>query len=99
MRPDTSRTTFDSGGPSRFTTAYGSPSTPLVDYSYETDGTAHYGEAKGSPMKDDLIKQVGDVIESIGSVQVRYDPAEPDRCRLLNEDNPRIPFVVDHLEH
>lgn len=83
----------------RFTTGYGSPTTPQVVYTYDANGEAHYGEATGAPMKDDQINHVKEVSDSLGTVRVRYDPADPDRSRLLNEDNPRIPFEVDHREH
>ena len=33
------------------------------------------------------------------TVCVRYDPANPVASRVLNEDNPRFPFEIDHLEH
>lgn len=83
----------------RFTTSYGSPTLPLVDYTYQVNGETHDGSATGQPIKDDRINQIGDVIDSLPTVRVRYDPGNPERSRILNEDNPRIPFEIDHLEH
>lgn len=83
----------------RFTTSYGSPTLPLLDYAYQVNGQTHEGSATGRPIKDDQIHQIGDLMDSLPTVLVRYDPANPDRSRILNEDNPRIPFEIDHLEH
>ena len=83
----------------RFTTSYGSPTLPLVDYTYQVNGQAHDGSATGLPIKDDRINQIGDVIDSFPALRVRYDQANPERSRVLNEDNPGIPFEIDHLEH
>jgi len=87
------------GAITRFTTSYGLPTLPLLEYTYQANGKAHDGSATGSHISDDQINQVGDIIDSLGTVQVRYDPAKPERSRFLNEDNPRIPFEIDHLEH
>ena len=87
------------GAITRFTTSYGWPTVPLLDYTYQADGQAHDSSATGSSIRDDQINQIGDVIGSLATVRVRYDPAKPGRSRLLNEDNPRIPFEIDHLEH
>jgi hypothetical protein len=83
----------------RFTTSYGTPTLPLVDYEYQVDGQAHEGSATGLSINDDRINQIGDVIDSFPALRVRYDPVNPERSRILNEDNPRIPFEIDHLEH
>lgn len=83
----------------RFTTSYGSPTLPLVDYTYRVNGEKHDGSATGLSIKDDRINQIGDVIDSLPTVRVRYDPANPETGRILNEDNPRIPFEIDNLKH
>ena len=83
----------------RFTTSYGSPTLPLVDYAFQVNGQSHDGSATGLPIKDDQINQIGDVVDSIPTLRVRYDPANPQRSRILNEDNPRIPFEIDHLKY
>ena len=83
----------------RFTTSYESPTRPLIDFAYQVNGQNYDGAATGSPIKDDQINQIGDLIDSLPSVRIRYDPASPAASRILNEDNPRIPFEIDHLEH
>jgi hypothetical protein len=83
----------------RFTTSYGSPALPLLDYTFQVNGQTHDGSATGRPVEDDRINEIGDVIDSVSTVLVRYDPANPERNRILNEDNPRVPFEIDHLEH
>lgn len=83
----------------RFSTSSGSPTLPLLDYTYQVNGETHDGSATGLPIKDDRINQIGDVIDSLPTVRIRFDPDNPERSRLLNEDNPRIPFEIDHLEH
>ena len=79
--------------------SYGTPIFPLVDYEYQVNGLAHEGSATRLSIKDDRINQIGDVIDFFPTLRVRYDPANPERSRVLNEDNPRIPFEIDHLEH
>lgn len=92
--------TLANGSITRFTTSSsGWPTVPLVDYAYQVNGLTHHGSATGAPIKDDEINRIGDVIDSIAAVQVRYDPANPERSRILNEDNPRVPFQIDHLGH
>lgn len=83
----------------RFTTSYGGPTLPLLDYTYQVNGENHDGSATGVPIPDDLINQIGDMVDSLPAVRVRYDPTKPEVSRILNEDNPRIPFEIDHLEH
>jgi hypothetical protein len=93
------RWSFADGTFTRFTTSYGSPTLPLVDYTYQVNGETHAGSGTGLPIKDDQINQIGDVIDSLPTLRVRYDPANPEKSRILNEDNPGIPFEIDHLEH
>ena len=83
----------------RFTTWNGSPTLPHVDYTYEVNGEAHGGWATGLPIKDDRINQIGDAVDLLPALRVRYDPVNPDRSQILNEDNSRIPFEIDLLAH
>ena len=83
----------------RFTTSYGSPTLPLLDYTYTVNGQTHDGSATGFPISDDEIHRIGATIDSFSTVRVRYDPDSTERSRILNEDNPQIPFEIDHLEH
>ena len=92
--------TLANGTITRFTTSSsGWPTLPLLDYAYQVNGLTHNGSATGAPIKDDEINRIGDVIESIDAVRVRYNPANPERSRILNEDNPRVLFQIDHPEH
>jgi hypothetical protein len=74
----------------RFTTSYGWPTLPLLDYSYQVNDKTLDGSATGFSIKDDRINQIGDLIDSLSTVRVRYDPINPERSRILNEDNPGI---------
>jgi hypothetical protein len=88
-----------SGTLTRFTTSFGLPTLPLLDYTYQVDGQTHVGSATGFSIKDDRINQTGDVMDSLPALRIRYDPASPEKSRILNEDNPSIPFEIDHLVH
>ncbi len=88
-----------SGTLTRVTTSYGSPTLPLVDYTYQVSGQTQVGSAMGLPIKDDKVNQIGDVMDSLPSLLIRYDPANPERSRILNEVNPQIPFEIDLLAH
>jgi hypothetical protein len=70
-----------------------------LDYSYQVNGQTQAGSATGLPIEDDQINQIGDVVDSLPGLRVRYDPVNPEKSRILNEDNPRIPFKIDLLEH
>ena len=83
----------------RFTTSYGSPTLPLVDYTYQVNGQSHVGSATGLPINGDQVNKIGDVVDSFPTLHVRYDPADPEKSRILNEDNPHVPFEIDLLEH
>jgi hypothetical protein len=58
----------------RFTTSYGSTTLPLGDYTYEVNGETHDGAVTGLPIKDDRVNQIGDLIDSLPAIHVRYDP-------------------------
>ena len=47
----------------RFTTSYGSPTLPLLDYTFQVNGQTHDGSATGVPIKDDRINKIGDLID------------------------------------
>ena len=83
----------------RFTTSYGTPTLPLLDYTFEVNGQTQEASTTGRPIPDDRINQIGDTIDSLPGVMVRYDPSDPRRSRIMNEDNPGIPFEIDHLQH
>jgi hypothetical protein len=88
-----------SGMVTRFTTSYGFPTLPLADYTYQVNGQTQVGSATGLPIKDDRVNQIGDVMDSLPALRIRYDPVNPEKSRILNEDNPQIPFEIDLLAH
>jgi hypothetical protein len=69
---------------------------PQLTFSYEINGETFYGSAVGTSIELKQINQVPDAINGIGIVHVRYDPSDPGSSRLLNRDNPIIPFEIDH---
>lgn len=69
---------------------------PIVDYSYEVNGETHYGFATGFQIGHGEIHRIGDEVEALPSLRVRYNPVDPYASRVLNEDNPKLRFEVDH---
>src|SRR3984957_15855885 len=69
---------------------------PIVDYEYEVSGRIEYGSATGFSTKKD-INPVADAVDALGELRIRFDPADTSINRVLNEDNPRLPFEIDHL--
>lgn len=70
---------------------------PAVTFSYQVNGETFYGSAEGRPVNAGRVNQIGDAVDAISTLQVRYDPADPASSRLLNQDNPTIPFDIDLL--
>lgn len=85
------------GQVTRFTTSYGTRTLPLLDYTYTVSGQTEEGSATGMPIQDERINQIGDALDELSALRIRYDPSDPSRSRLLNEDNPGLPFEVDLL--
>src|SRR5580698_7457169 len=67
------------GTVTRFTTSYGSPTLPLVDYTYQVNGQSHVGSATGLPINGDQVNEIGDLFDSYPTLHVRYDPADPEK--------------------
>jgi hypothetical protein len=67
---------------------------PIVDYRYEVDGQTQYGFTTGYTNTE--INKIGDAVGVLGELKVRFDPSDPYVNRVLNEDNPTLPFTVDH---
>jgi hypothetical protein len=68
---------------------------PVVDYSYEVGGESWYGTVTGFSMSRTRVDGVGDAVDQLPSIWVRYDPVDASQSRVLNEDNPKLPFEVD----
>ena len=69
---------------------------PILVYSYTIQGEEFYGSATGTWSGPEQMNQVKEAIKSVGIVHVRYNPSDPGSSRMLNPDNPEIPFEVDH---
>jgi hypothetical protein len=89
------------GKTSRFTfvNEVGNRARPLLVYSYEIGGETFYGSATGSPIGLEQVNQVAQTVDGVGIVHVRYDPSDLGSSRLLNQDNPNIPFEIDHAAY
>jgi hypothetical protein len=73
---------------------------------YEVNGETHYGSATGfdaddSPttgfnFEDPPTGAKCAAMDATTTLRVRYDPADPMSSRILNRDNPTLPFEIDH---
>jgi hypothetical protein len=61
-----------------------------VTYSYVVNGETLYGSCVGDSFRDIASRTAVEVL------QVRYDPSDPAEGRVLNSDNPNLPFQIDH---
>lgn len=79
---------------------------PSLLYTYEVNGETHYGSATGFDIGDPLTTgfNMGDpptkvkraAMDAATTLHIRYDPADPMSSRILNRDNPTLPFEIDH---
>jgi hypothetical protein len=79
---------------------------PSLLYTYEVNGDTHYGSATGFDIGDPPHTgfNIGDppapvngaAMDATTNLRVRYDPADPLSSRILNRDNPTLPFEIDH---
>jgi hypothetical protein len=72
---------------------------PDLVFSYEINGETFYGSAGGTAIEAKQINRVTDAINGIEVIHVRYDPSDPASGCLLNQDNPEIPFEIDHTPY
>jgi len=72
---------------------------PDLVFSYEVNGEMFYGSAGGAAVETKQIKRVTDAINAIRVIHVRYDSSNPTSSCLLNQDNPDIPFELDHTPY
>jgi len=72
------------------------PSRPGVTYSYVVNGETWYGSCVGFPLRDTDVEKARSVLSAVPSLYVRYDRSDPAKSRVLNRDNPRLPFEIDH---
>ena len=69
---------------------------PGVTYSYAVNGETWYGTCIGYLLGDAEIEKVRSALSAIPVLRVRYDPSDPAESRVLNRDNPKLPFETDH---
>jgi len=69
---------------------------PVLVYSYTIQGEEFYGSASGTSSGPEQMNQLEEAIKGVAIVHVRYNPSDPGSSRMLNPDNPKIPFEVDH---
>jgi Protein of unknown function (DUF3592) len=69
---------------------------PGITYSYAVNGESWYGTCAGFPLRDAEVEKVQMALHIISVLRVRYDPADPGESRVLNRDNPKLPFEIDH---
>ncbi len=69
---------------------------PSLLYTYEVNGETHYGSATGFNIGDPPTKLKRAAMDATTTLHVRYDPSDPMSSRILNRDNPTLPFEIDH---
>jgi len=69
---------------------------PGVTYSYAVNGETWYGSSIGYPFRDAEIEKARSALSAVSVLRIRYDPADPAESRVLNRDNPWLPFEIDH---
>ncbi len=68
---------------------------PVVTYSYAVNGETWYGTCVGHYLGDTEIEKARSALSAIPVFRVRYDPSDPAESRVLNRDNPKLPFQVN----
>jgi len=69
---------------------------PSLTYTYDVDGETHYGPALCLPIRESEKGIASGSMNSHPVLRVRYNPADPLECRLLNEDNPKLLLRINH---
>lgn len=82
----------------RFATSPSSPALPLLNYDYTFDNRSYSGTCTGFKMREEEIQTTGIAFEANPILHIRVDPSTPSRSRVLNSDNFRLPFEIDHEE-
>ena len=83
----------------RYTTTSSGETLPLLDYDYTFEGQAYSGSFTGFKIRDEDIQRIGDLLAANSLLHIRVNPRDPAQSRVLNRENPRLPFDIDHLEH
>jgi hypothetical protein len=69
---------------------------PTLSYSFEVNGETHYGAAQCIELREDLEGEATESVNALHALRVRFDPDDPFRSRLINEDNPGLRLKIDH---
>ena len=72
---------------------------PVVLYSYVLHRENWRGSCIGQPIKASQLENVRSSLLALPTIRVRYDPTRPGVSRALNQDNPGVPFEIDHEPH
>lgn len=68
---------------------------PSVTYSYAVNGETWYGTCTGSPSGVRELGRARSAMSAVRVLHVRYDPCDSGSSRVLNSDNPDLPFEID----
>jgi hypothetical protein len=68
----------------------------FLNYTYDVDGETHYGFAECFPISSEKVGIAQESTQSLPSLCVRYNSADPLESRLLNEDNPKLRLEINH---
>lgn len=67
-----------------------------ITYSYVVSGETWYGSCVAYPLRDVAVEKLRSTLDALQILRVRYDPADPGESSVLNRDNPKLPFEIDH---
>jgi len=81
----------------RHSTPRTGPTVLRVDYEYRLDEQGYSGTCNSFKIRSEDALRIGQALDASPVLQVRVNPDDPSQSRILNSDNPRLPFEVDHL--
>jgi hypothetical protein len=67
-----------------------------ITYSYEVNGETWYGSCMSYPLRINEVEKLRSVLSEFSALRVRFDPTDPAESRVLNRDNPKLPFEIDY---
>ena len=59
------------------------------------DGETCFGRVTGFPLDRRHVDRVGEALDRLPKLIVRFDPVDKSQSRVVEEDNPALPFEVD----
>jgi hypothetical protein len=69
---------------------------PFLAYTYSVNGESQHGVIWGLPLNKAEIAQITYLSGTLPDLKIRCNPADPYSHWVLNEDNPQLPFQIDH---